>query len=160
MRLRVFQKLNFVESAVIVQGSCGSRPPPPANPASDRRLQSWLAAVACGAAVIVPWPVQAGDATTGQGVFRSQCSICHSPAAGRNIVGPSLFGVVGRHTASVAGFRYSTGNQNANFTWSETMLERYLESPQAIVPGTAMSFGGIKDPAKRADVISYLATLK
>jgi cytochrome c len=93
-------------------------------------------------------------------VFRSQCGICHSPSEGKNVVGPSLFGVVGRHTGSVTGFRYSEGNQNANLNWDVATLDKYLDSPKTIVPGTAMSFSGLKDSDKRSDVIAYLATLK
>lgn len=120
----------------------------------------WLIAAALGAAIAIPLQAQAGDASAGKAVFRSQCGICHSPSEGKNIVGPSLFGVVGRHTASITGFRYSPANQGANLNWDEATLDKYLDSPKAVVPGTAMNFSGIKDADKRADVISYLATLK
>jgi cytochrome c len=122
-------------------------------------FHSWLAA-AFGVAIAVPLSAQAGDPAAGRAVFRSQCSICHSPVAGKNVVGPSLFGVVGRHTGSVAGFHYSVGNQNANLNWDEATLEKYLDSPKTVVPGTTMNFAGIKDADKRADLIGYLATLK
>jgi cytochrome c2 len=79
---------------------------------------------------------------------------------GKECCGPSLFGVVGRHTGSVTEFHYSVGNQNANLNWDETTLEKYLDSPKTVVPGTTMNFAGIKDADKRADLISYLATLK
>jgi cytochrome c len=121
---------------------------------------SRLIGVALATTALLPLSAQAGDASAGKSVFRSQCGICHSPAEGRNVVGPSLFGVVGRHTASVAGFHYSAGNQSANLNWDEATLDKYLDSPKAIVPGTAMSFSGLKDAEKRADVIAYLATLK
>jgi cytochrome c len=123
-------------------------------------FHAWLTAAAFGAALVIPLTAQAGDASVGKSVFRSQCGICHSPTEGKNIVGPSLFGVVGRHTASVMGFRYSEGNQSANLNWDEATLDKYLNSPKAIVPGTAMNFSGLKDPDKRADVIAYLASLK
>jgi cytochrome c len=119
-----------------------------------------LAAAAFGAAIVIPLSAQAGDASAGKTVFRSQCGICHSPSEGKNVVGPSLFGVVGRHTASVTGFRYSQGNQSANLNWDEATLDKYLDSPKTIVPGTAMNFSGLKDPEKRSDVIAYLASLK
>jgi cytochrome c len=119
----------------------------------------WLSAVAFGAAITVASPAHAKDAAAGQAVFKTQCSICHSPSVGKNIVGPSLFGVVGRHTASVTGFHYSAGNQAANLTWNEDTLEKYIDSPKAVVPGTTMSFSGIKDADKRADLIAYLSTL-
>jgi cytochrome c len=121
---------------------------------------TWLTAAAFCAVNVIPLSAQAGDASAGRSVFKSQCGICHSSAEGKNVVGPSLFGVVGRHTASVAGFRYSAGNQNANLRWDEATLDKYLDSPKTIVPGTAMNFSGLKDPDKRSDVIAYLATLK
>jgi len=123
-------------------------------------LHSCLASAAFGAAILIPLSAQAGDVSAGKSVFRSQCGICHSPSEGKNVVGPSLFGVVGRRTASVTGFRYSVGNQNANLKWDEATLDKYLDTPKAIVPGTAMNFSGLKEPEKRSDVIAYLATLK
>ena len=120
-----------------------------------------LGVVAFGAAiVVVPLSAQAADASAGKSVFKAQCGICHSSSEGKNVVGPSLFGVVGRHTASVTGFHYSVGNQNANLNWDAATLDKYLDSPKAVVPGTAMTFSGLKDSDKRSDVIAYLATLK
>ena len=39
-------------------------------------------------------------------------------------------------------------------------LDKYLEEPRAIIPGTNMAYAGVKDPTKRADLIAYLDTLK
>lgn len=103
---------------------------------------------------------QAGDAAAGKSVFTSQCSICHSVQAGKNMTGPSLAGIVGRKTGSVSGFHYSPANQGANLTWDEATLDKYLQAPRTIVPGTTMTYGGLKDDTKRADLIAYLATLK
>jgi len=102
----------------------------------------------------------AADPAAGKSAFNSYCSICHSPQAGRNMVGPSLFGLVGRKTGSVSGFHYSPANQGANLTWDEATLDKYLQSPRTVIPGTTMTYGGLKDEAKRADLIAYLATLK
>jgi len=102
----------------------------------------------------------AADPEAGQSVFRSQCAICHSSQAGRNMIGPSLAGVVGRKTGSIAGYAYSVANQNANLTWTPATLDKYLESPRSVIPGTKMSYGGLRDPAKRADLIAYLQSLK
>jgi cytochrome c len=79
---------------------------------------------------------------------------------GQNKIGPSLFGVVGRKTGTVPGFNYSPANAGANLTWDPATLDKYLESPRAMMPGTKMTFGGVKDPEKRANLIAYLATLK
>lgn len=109
------------------------------------------------------WPLAAiaagGDATVGQTIFKTQCGICHSPLPGKNMVGPSLFGVVGRKSGSVEGFHYSAANRTAGITWTPDELDKYLTSPKAVVPGTIMTYPGLRDAEARADVIAYLATL-
>jgi cytochrome c len=102
---------------------------------------------------------RAQDARAGAQIFRAQCSICHSPQPGRVVIGPSLFGVVGRHSGSVPGFHYSEANRRSGLTWDPPTLDRYLTKPGEVVPGTLMTFPGLKDPAQRADVIAFLATL-
>jgi cytochrome c2 len=105
-------------------------------------------------------PVRAADPAAGKSVFNSYCSICHSVQPGKNMVGPSLFGVVGRQTGSVPGFHYSPANQNAHLTWDAATLDKYLQAPRSVIPGTTMTYAGLKDDTKRADLIAYLATLK
>jgi cytochrome c len=115
--------------------------------------------VAALLAALWPLSVRAADAVAGQSVFKSQCSICHSPLAGKNIVGPSLFGLIGRKSGSVAGFHYSGANKAADITWNADILDKYLTSPQDVVPGTIMTYAGLNDATKRADLIAYLETL-
>lgn len=103
---------------------------------------------------------KAADPTAGKSAFSSACSICHSVQPDKNMIGPSLFGIVGRKTGSVPGFHYSPANQSANLTWDAATLDKYLQSPRTAMPGTLMTYGGMKDDAKRADVIAYLTTLK
>ena len=107
------------------------------------------------------WPVaaHAADPAAGQAVFKSQCGICHSPLEGKNMVGPSLFGVIGRKSGSVEGFHYSAANKTADITWNAENLDKYLIAPRQVVPGTIMTYAGLKDDAKRADLIAYLDTL-
>ena len=102
---------------------------------------------------------QAQDATAGAAVFKTQCSVCHSPLEGKNMVGPSLFGVVGRVAGQVPGFHYSAANKASGLTWDAATLDRYLTNPQAVVPKTIMPYAGLKDQSKRADLIAYLSTL-
>jgi cytochrome c len=104
-------------------------------------------------------PVQAQNVETGKAVFRQTCGICHDAAPDRNRVGPSLFGVVGRKAGSVPGFHYSEANRNSHLSWDPTALDRYLENPRGVIPGTLMFFPGLKDAQKRQDVIAYLETL-
>jgi cytochrome c len=111
-------------------------------------------------AALLPAAAHAGDAAAGERVFKVQCGACHSPLAGKNLVGPSLFGIVGRKSGQVEGFRYSNANKNSNITWDEATLDIYLTNPQAKVPGTIMPFAGLKNATQRQDVIAFLATLK
>ncbi len=98
-----------------------------------------------------------GNPTTGKAVFNT-CGTCHSIVAGQNKVGPSLHGIIGRHSGIVPNFRYSAANKNSGIVWTEQKLFDYLAAPQKMVPGTYMSFAGYKEPQKRADVIAYLKT--
>jgi cytochrome c len=106
-------------------------------------------------------PAAAGDAAKGKGVFNAQCGICHTAnKGGPAILGPNLYGVVGRKAGSVAGYNYSPGMKNAGFAWSDDKLNAYLPGPRAMVAGTKMTYGGLKDSAKLADLVAYLDTLK
>ncbi len=119
-----------------------------------------LAVAALGLALALPSQVHAQDAAAGEKVFKAQCGICHSVAAGRNMVGPSLAGVFGRKAGSVAGFHYTDANKNSGLTWDEATLDRYLANPRAAVPGTTMAFAGVKADQQRHDLVAYLASLR
>lgn len=88
------------------------------------------------------------------------CMMCHSDAPGKNGLGPSLFGIVGRKAAEAPGFSYSPAMKAANVTWDEATLDRFMQHPRDVVPGTKMSYAGLNDPEKRAEITRYLATLK
>lgn len=89
----------------------------------------------------------------------AQCAACHAVEPGKNGVGPSLAGVFGKKAGQVAGYAYSDANKNSGLTWDEATLDEYLTAPMKKVPGTKMTFAGLADPAKRAEVIAYLKTL-
>ncbi|MDO8875557.1 MAG: cytochrome c family protein, partial [Pseudolabrys sp.] len=80
--------------------------------------------------------------------------------AGKNRVGPSMAGIVGRKSGTVEGFRYSAANKNADITWTPEVLETYLTNPKAVVPGTTMAYVGLRNATQRADLIAYLVSLK
>lgn len=96
-----------------------------------------------------------GDAAAGEQTFAA-CKVCHAIEEGVNKIGPSLHGVVGRAAGSVATYTYSAANKNSGITWTPEKLFQYLEAPQRVVPGTKMTYPGLPDPQKRADVIAYL----
>lgn len=104
-------------------------------------------------------PAADGDPVHGAVVFK-QCLICHTNEQGKNKIGPSLWGVVGRHSATIPDYTYSAAMQAADKTWDEATLNTYLTKPQAMVPGTKMTFFGLPKEQDRLDVIAYLKTLK
>jgi cytochrome c len=103
--------------------------------------------------------VRAADVDAGKADFK-KCALCHTTEAGKNKVGPSLFGVVGRKAASLEGYNYSEAMKKYDHDWDPKTLDTYLADPRAAVPGTKMIFPGIKDEKERQDVIGYLETLK
>jgi len=108
---------------------------------------------------VATWPASAADVEAGKADFK-KCALCHTAEAGKNKIGPSLFGVVGRKAASVENFNYSEAMKKFDHTWNPETLDSYLADPRAVVPGTKMIFPGIKDEKERQDVIAYLETLK
>ncbi len=116
-----------------------------------------LAAIVTGAGA-----AQAADAAAGKDVFKA-CMACHTTEQGKNKVGPSLHGVVGRQAAAVDGFRYSGPMKEkaaGGLTWTQENLDAYIKAPKEVVPGGTMAYAGLKDDAKRADLIAFLAEQK
>lgn len=100
----------------------------------------------------------AQNVDAGKQVFE-QCISCHT-AGPTNSVGPGLQGIIGRPSASMAGFRYSPAMKRAKLTWDEKTIDAYLQNPQTVVPGNLMPFSGMADAKQRADLIAYLKTFK
>ena len=89
-----------------------------------------------------------------------QCVACHTfEKGGPNRVGPNLWGVIGRPRASIPGFNYSAAMKAKGGVWTHEELDKYLLRPNAMVPGTTMTFAGISRPNQRADLIAYLHML-
>jgi cytochrome c len=98
----------------------------------------------------------AQDAAAGEKTFMV-CRACHQigPNA-KDAVGPVLNGVVGRKAGTYPDYQYSEANKNSGIVWTPEELDKYLTSPQTVVPHTKMIFPGLKDEQKRKDVIAYL----
>lgn len=98
----------------------------------------------------------AADAARGKSIYEAKCAACHSPEANR--IGPAHNGVVGRKAGAYAGFAYSPALKKSGLVWTEANLDRWLQGPVKLVPGTRMSLA-LSYAQDRADVIAYLKTL-
>src|SRR5262245_63077936 len=85
------------------------------------------------------------------------CKVCHTfDKGGATLIGPNLYGVVGKKIASHEGVTYTPALQAKEGNWTYENLDLWLTNPQAFASGTAMAFPGVPDIKKRADIIAYL----
>lgn len=149
-------RLALTFAAVLALAGC-SKPTAPADtapsaatsaPPSAEERQKLLTAL--------PAPYNGGDLANGEAKF-ALCQSCHTiTAGGANMTGPNLHGIFGRTSASVADFKYSDALKGAGFVWDADHLNQWLAKPQEYLPGTKMTFPGLKDAKDRTDLIAYL----
>ena len=99
------------------------------------------------------------DISAGERVAR-RCASCHTFDSGMaDGTGPHLYGVLGRAVAAVDGFNYSGAMQEYAETvdgWGYENMFNFLENPRRYMPGTAMSFAGLRDQEDRINLIAYM----
>ena len=97
-----------------------------------------------------------GTVEHGQKVFK-KCTACHVVAkGGKNKIGPVLYGVLGKKSASITDYKYSKALIAHGKNWSFEEMNSYLIKPQAHIKGTKMAFAGLKKEKDRASVILYM----
>ena len=98
----------------------------------------------------------AQDVAKGESQFK-KCLPCHRIGPGaKNLVGPELDGLDGRKAGSVADYSYSDANKNSGITWNEANFKEYIKDPRAKVPGTKMTFAGIKNEQDIDNLWAYI----
>lgn len=120
--------------------------------------------VAAGAAEVVLPPdwgtvLPTADLAAGEAAF-ARCQSCHTMnSGGANGIGPNLYGVLGGPLLHSAGFAYSDALQAHKVqapNWTYDEMDQFLTAPARHVPGTKMSFAGIRDTATRVNLIAWM----
>ncbi|MBS0476585.1 MAG: c-type cytochrome [Proteobacteria bacterium] len=131
--------------------------PTPSASATPAAKAKVAAAAQAAAAVPAPAPVATAVAVAAPppAVF-ARCAVCHNAAKGaEDKIGPNLYGIYGTK-AGVGKYAFSDALKGSGLVWNDDNLDKWIEGPMTLVPGTNMAFPGIKDPAKRAALIAYL----
>lgn len=118
-----------------------------------------LALCGVAASMLAACDASAEDVTSGKALYEV-CVPCHGTGATSTELGPTLTGIVGRAAGAREDFRYSRAMRNAKILWDESTLNAFLADPQTFIVGTRMPFSGIPDKTERANLISYLGTLR
>lgn len=114
------------------------------------------------AAEVKPLAVLLAEADVARGEKAARkCTACHTlDEGGAARIGPNLYGIVGANHAHMAGFAYSAAmKEKSGQPWTFEELDHFIENPRGYMPGTIMSFAGIKKPEERADLLVYLNSL-
>lgn len=118
-------------------------------------------AVAAAVEEAIPdWGTELPKASASDGKqISARCEQCHDLSkGGPNKIGPNLWGVVGRPRASHPGFEYSSAMKAKGGSWTYDELFKFLKSPGSYIPGTKMSFAGLRSGQDRINLIAYLRT--
>jgi nitric oxide reductase subunit C len=110
----------------------------------------------------------AGAASRGKAIFDGigACASCHSLAAGRVLVGPSLEGVAGRAAERLAAPDYGGSAKDAVEYLRESILvpsAYVVETPSTTPGGLSLmpdTYGASLTPEQIEDLVAYLTTLR
>jgi cytochrome c len=117
-----------------------------------------LSALAVIASAMTASGALAQDLAAGKASF-NKCLPCHAIGEGaKNKVGPELNGLDGRHSGTAPDYNYSDANKNSGITWNKEQFLEYIKDPKAKIPGTKMTFAGIKNEKEAENLWAYIAS--
>ena len=121
------------------------------------------AAVFYAAILCQPDASQAQNLAEDRKLFETTCTPCHNYDKGGEpdmyALTLNLYGVVGRKSASVAGFAYSEDLRKSDIVWDEAIIDKFITAPKKLFPGTRMELPGVEDVKTRTGIIRYLRGL-
>ena len=134
------------------------KPKEPAYQVEAPKVQAVSAEASDSGNVDIGKLLSLGTVEHGKKVFK-KCSSCHVIAkGGKNKIGPVLYGVLGKKSGSVSGYKYSKALSGYGKVWSFKEMNNFLIKPQAYIKGTKMAYAGIKNEKDRASVMLYMNT--
>ncbi len=98
------------------------------------------------------------EANAGAGErIANQCVACHNfEKGGANMVGPALWGVLGREIAALDGFNYSRALASKDGVWDYESMYKFLENPREWAPGTLMGYAGLRRQRDRVNLLAWM----
>jgi len=114
---------------------------------------------------LLDWGTLIPTANTADGATVSKkCASCHNfEKGGANGIGPNLWGILGGPIAAMAGYDYSPALREhagkVGGVWTYDEMNAFLLAPARHVPGTKMTFVGLKQEDERVNIIAYLRTM-
>jgi cytochrome c len=137
-------------------GKPSSSPPPAADEQAAAPAASLTPEQVKAAQAALPAPYNTADLDNGQAKF-ALCSSCHTlTQGGPTMTGPNLYAIIGEKAGVREGYKFSEPMKAAGFVWDAAHLDSWIADPKAMIPGTKMTFAGLKDAKDRTDVIAYL----
>jgi cytochrome c len=122
-------------------------------------LRVLIASAAATAIACVAAAQPAPRASAGERAYQ-KCYSCHALEPGKNdLDGPTLHGIIGRRIAAEPGFEYSSAMRSfagKHERWTVGLIDRFAADPETLVPGTTMTFTGMRDARERSALIAYL----
>jgi cytochrome c len=132
-------KPGYVVEGVVETGAGGGAAAP-----AEEAMPDW--------GTVLPTADLAGGKT-----ISTKCEQCHDLSKGGAAkIGPPLYGVVERPRASIAGFAYSSSLKGKPGNWTYDELFKFTKAPGVYMPGTKMSFAGLRSEKDRINLIAYL----
>ena len=103
--------------------------------------------------------IPAADVAEGQKIAQ-RCAQCHDwEKGGPNKIGPNLWNVLGSPRGEGrGGYAFSSAMKSKGGSWTYAELFRFLKHPQVYIPGTKMTFAGLRSEKQRLDLIAYIRT--
>jgi cytochrome c len=150
-------KVVFALSAVFGVTSCAPKSPAP-EPEKAKVVDTLPRPTPQGVAKVakLPSPYNSGNVNNGRVLF-SECAVCHTLDRNSSETnGPNLYGVFERRAALREDYPYSEALRNSNIVWDVRHLDHWIFNPHEALPGTSMAYIGVRNDAKRRDILAYL----